>query len=127
MRLWNGAGACLKRSAGTAENPGALWEGILCINCENSLKVFTGSRIVSPIAIFRKSNIPALSKKVLSFVRCRVLRKFVGSALKQVSPSQKCSILRVRKICSGVTLSITRERGIGPVLPHSDSPQVANG
>ena len=41
MRLWNVAGACLKRSAGTAEKPGALWDGILCVNCENSLKVFT--------------------------------------------------------------------------------------
>jgi len=127
MRLWNGAGVCLKRSAGTAENSGALWEGILCINCENSLKMFTGSRIVSPIAIVRKSNIPALSAKVLSFARCRVLQKFVGSALKQVSPSQKCSLLRIMEICSGVTFSSTRDRGTGPVLPHSDSPQVANG
>ena len=51
MRLWNEAEACLKRPAGTSENPGALWDGILCINCENSLKVFTGSRIVSPLAM----------------------------------------------------------------------------
>jgi len=90
MRFWNGAGACLKRSAGTAKNPGALWEGILCINCENSLKIFTGPRFDSPIAIIRKSNIPALSRKVLSFVRCLVLQKFVGSVLKKVSFSQKC-------------------------------------
>ena len=84
MRPWNGAGACLKRSAGTAQKPGTLWEGILFINCENSLKVFTGSRIVSPLAIVRKSNIPALSRKVLSFVRCLVLRKCVWSVLKHV-------------------------------------------
>ena len=55
----------------------------------------TGSRIVSPLAMVQKSNIPALSRKVLSLVRCLVLRKFVGSVLKQVSPSQKCFILRV--------------------------------
>jgi len=36
------------------------------MNCENSLKVVTGSRIVSPLAMVRKSNIPALSRKVLS-------------------------------------------------------------
>ena len=113
MRPWNGAGVCLKRSAGTAENPGALWEGILCINCENSLKVFTGSRIVSSIAIVRNSNVPAFSRKVLSFVRCLVLRKFVGSVLKHVSPSQKCSMLRVGEGCSGMALSVTRDMGIG--------------
>ena len=82
MRLWNGTGACLKRSAGTSENPGALWDVILNMNCEISLKVVTGSRIVSPLAMVRKSNIPALSRKILSLVRCRVLRKFVGSVLK---------------------------------------------
>ena len=54
----------------------------------------TGSRIVSPLTIVRKSNIPALSKKVLPLVRCLVLQKLVGSVLKQVSPLQKCSILR---------------------------------
>jgi hypothetical protein len=127
IRLWNGAGACLKRSAGTAEKPGALWEGIRCIDCQSSLKVFTGSRIVSPLAMVRQSNIPALSKKVLSLVRCLVLRKFVGSVLKQVSPSQKCSILRVGKGCSDVVLSVIRDIGMGPVLPHSEYPQVANG
>ena len=71
-------GACLKRSAGTAKKPGALWEGILCINYENSLKVFTGSRIVSPIAIVRKSHIPTLSRKVLSFVRCLYCESLSG-------------------------------------------------
>jgi len=111
MRPWNGAGACLKRSAGAAENPGALWEGILRINCEISLKVFTGSQIVSPIAFVRKSNIPALSRKVLSFVRCLVLRKFVGSVLQHVSPSQKCFMLRVGEGCSGMALSFALNRG----------------
>ena len=57
---------------------------ILNMNCENSLRVVAGSRIVSPLAKVRKSNIPALSRKVLSLVRCRVLRKFIGSVLKQV-------------------------------------------
>ena len=61
-------GACLNKSAGTLENPGALWEGIRAMNCENSRNVVTGSRIVSPGAIVRKSNMPALSKKVLSLV-----------------------------------------------------------
>ena len=122
MRPWNGAGACLKRSAGTAQNPGALWEGIRCINWENSLKVCTGSRIVSPIAIaiVRKSDIPALSGKVLSFVTCLVLQKFVGSVLMHVSPSQKCSMLRVGEGCSATALSVTQDRGIGPILPHSE-------
>ena len=69
--------------------------GILCVNCENSLKGFSGSRIVSPLAMVRKSNMPALSIEFLSLVRCLVLRKFVGSVLKQVSPPQKCSLLRV--------------------------------
>ena len=73
------SGLVLKRSAGTSENPGALCDGIRAINCENSRKVVTGSRIVSPGAIVRKSNMPALSKKVLSPVWCRLLRKFVGS------------------------------------------------
>jgi len=72
MRPWNGAAACLNRSAGIPENPGALWEGILCMNCENSLNVFTGSWIVSPFALVRKSNIPALSRKfyLLSDASC---------------------------------------------------------
>ena len=52
MRPRNGAGTCLKRSAGIQEKSQDFWEGILCIHCKNSLKVFTGSRIVSPIAIF---------------------------------------------------------------------------
>ena len=38
------------------------------MNCENSLKVVTGSRIVSPLTKVRKSNIPALSRKVLFLV-----------------------------------------------------------
>jgi len=120
MRPWNGAVVCLKRSAGIAEKPGALREGILCTDCENYLKVFTGSRIVSPIAIVRKSNIRALSRKVLSFMRCLVLRKCVGSILQHVSPSQKCSILRVGEGHSGMALLVTRDRGIGPVLLHSE-------
>jgi len=40
------------------------------MNCENSLKVVTGSRIVCPLAVVRKSNSPALSRKVLSLVSC---------------------------------------------------------
>jgi len=104
MRLWNEAGSCLNRSAGTSENPWALWNGILDMNCKNSLKVVTGSQIVSPIATVWKSNIPALSRKVLSLVWWRVLRKFVGSVLKQVSPSQKCSMLQVGRGCSDVVL-----------------------
>ena len=127
MCPWNGSGACLKRSAGIAENPGALWEGIFCVICENSLKVFTGSRIVSPIAIVRKSHIPALSRKVLFLVRCLVLRKCVGSILKHVSPSQKCSMLRVGEGRFGMELLVTQDRGIGPVLPHSKLPQEAYG
>ena len=51
MRPWNGAGACLNRSAGIPENPGDLWHGILCMNSANSRDVFTGSQIVSTFAI----------------------------------------------------------------------------
>ena len=40
------------------------------MNCVNSLMVVTGSRIVSPLAVVQKSNIPALSRKVLSLVSC---------------------------------------------------------
>jgi len=97
------------------------------MNCENSLNALTGSRIVPPLAIVRKSNIPALSRKVLSLVLCRVLRKFVGSVLKQVSPSQKCSMLRVGRGCSDVVILVMVDMGMGPVLPHSVFPQVANG
>ena len=97
------------------------------MNCENSLKVDSGSRIVSPLAMVRKSNIPALSRKVLSLVRCRVLRKFVGSVLKQVSPSQKCYMLRAGRGCSDAVLSAMVDMGMGPVLPHSEYPQVENG
>ena len=75
--------------------PGALCDGIRAMNWENSRKVVTGSRIVSPLGTVRKSNMPALSTKDLSLVWCRLLRKFVGSILKQVFPSQKCSMLRV--------------------------------
>jgi len=120
-------GACLKRSAGTSENPGALWEGILNMNCENSRKVVTGSHIVSPLAIVRKLKIPALSKKVLSFVLWRVLRKLVGSVLKQFLPSQKCFMLRVGGVCSDVLLLGMIDMGMGPVLPHVGLPHVANG
>jgi len=83
------------------------------MNCENSLKVVTGSRmIVSLLAMVRKSNIPALSRKVLSLVRCRVLRKFVGSVLKQVSPLQKCYMLGAGRGCSDVVLLIMADMGI---------------
>jgi len=68
IRFWNEIGACLKRSAGTSENPDALCDGIRAMICENSLKLVTGSQIVSPLAMVRKSNIPALSKKVLSLM-----------------------------------------------------------
>jgi len=74
------------------------------MNCENFRNVVTGSRIVSPGAIVRKLDMPALSKKVLSLMWCRLLRKFVGSVVKHVSPSQKCSMLRVGRVCSGLVL-----------------------
>ena len=64
----------------------------------------TGSRIVSPGAIVRKSNMLALSKKVPSLVWSRLLRKFVGSVVKQVSPSQKRSMLRVGRVFSWLVL-----------------------
>jgi len=104
IRFWYEIGACLNKSAGTSENRGAIWDGIRAINCENSRNVVTGSRIVSPGAIVRKSNMPALSKKVLSLVWCRLLRKFVGSVVKHVSPSQNCSMLQVGRVCSGLVL-----------------------
>ena len=127
IRFWNGVGACLKRSAGTSENPGALCDGIRAINWENSRKVVTGSRIVSPLGIVRKSNMPALSRKDLSLVWCLLLRKLVGSILKQVFPSQKCSILRVGGVCSGWVLWDVVDTGMGPVFPHSGLPQMAKG
>ena len=68
IRFWYEIGACFNKSAGTPENPGALWDGIRAMNCENSRNVETGSQIVSPRAMVRKSNMPALSKKVLSLV-----------------------------------------------------------
>jgi len=95
------------------------------MNCENSLKVVTGSRIVSPLAIVRKLNISAWSRKILSFVLWRVLRKFVGSVLKQFSPSQKCFMFRVGGVCSDVVLLIIVDMGL--VLPHFRFPHVANG
>ena len=101
--------------------------GILDVNCENSLKVVTGSRIVSPLAMVRKLNIPALSRKVLSFVLWRVLWKFDGSVLKQFSPSQKCFMLRVGRVCSDVALLIMIGMGMGPVLPYFRFLHVANG
>ena len=124
MRPSNGARSCLSRSAGIPENPGALWEGILCMNCENFLNVFTGSRIVSPFAIVRKSNMPALSEKVLSLVRCLVLRKCVGSIRKHFVASQKCSVLLIGEGCPNMELLVTRDNGIGPIFPHSVLPQV---
>jgi len=69
----------MNKSAGIPEKPGALCDGILCMNAENSRNVLTGSRIVSSDAIVWKLNIPTLPRKDLSFVRCLVLRKFVGS------------------------------------------------
>ena len=95
----------------------------IAINCENSRKVVTGSRIVS----VRKSNMPALSKKVLFLVWCRLLRKFVGSVVKQVSSSQKCSMLLVGRVCSGLMLWVVMDRGMGPALPQFGFPQVAKG
>jgi len=69
FKITGSADACgTEKSAGTSENPGALWDGIRAMNCENSRNLVTGSRIVSPGAMVRKSNIPALSKKVLSLV-----------------------------------------------------------
>ena len=97
------------------------------MNCENSLKVVTGSRIVSPLAIFRKLNILALSRKVLFFVLWLVLRKFVGSVLKQFTPSQKCFMLRVGGVCSNVVLLGMIDMGMGPFLPHFGFPHVATG
>ena len=97
------------------------------MNCENSLKVVTGSRIVSPLAIVRKLNISAWSRKILSFVLWRVLWKFVGSVLKQFSPSQKCLMFQVGRVCSNVVLLIMVDTGMGPVLPHFRFPHVANG
>ena len=47
------------------------------MNCGNYLKVVTGSRIVSPLAMVRKSNIPALSRKVLSLLRCTAKVRWV--------------------------------------------------
>ena len=44
------------------------------MSCENFLKVVTGSRIVSPLAMVRKSNIPALSRKVLSLASTAEVR-----------------------------------------------------
>ena len=71
MRPWNGTRACLNKSAGIPVKPGALCEGIFCMNCENSLNVLSGSWIVSPFAIVRESNIPALSNfYLLSAVSC---------------------------------------------------------
>jgi len=125
IRIWNGIGACLKRSAGTSENPRALCDGIRAINWENSRKVVTGSRIVSPIGIVWKSNMPALSKKVLSLMWCPLLRNFVGSVVKQVSSSQKCSMLRVGGVCSGWVLWDIVDKGWVPFF--RTLPQVAKG
>jgi len=44
-------GVTFSNAVSKLKAPGALWEGILYINCENSLNVFTGSQIVSQIAI----------------------------------------------------------------------------
>jgi len=75
------------------------------MNPSNFLNVFTGSRIVSNAAIVRKSKMLALSRKDLSFVRCRVLRDFVGSMLNHFSS----------------------DIGVGPIFPHLSFPHVANG
>ena len=129
IRFWNGIGACLKRSAGTSETPGALCDGIRAINSswENCRKVVTGSRIVSPLGIVWKSNMPALSRKDLSLMWCLLLRKFGGSIVKQVSLSQKCSMFRVGGVCSGWVLWDVVDKGMGPVFPHSRLPQMAKG
>ena len=116
----------MKRSAGISENPGALCDGMRAINWENYRKVVTGSRIVSPLGIVRKSNMPALSRKDLSLVWCLLLRKWVESILKHVLPSQKCSILRAGGVCSGWMWDVV-DIGMGPVFPHSGFPQMANG
>ena len=126
IRFWNGVGACLKRSAGISENPGALCDGIRAINWENSRKVVTGSRIVSPLGIVRKSNMPALSRKDLSLVWCLLLRKWVESILKHVIPSQKCSIVRAGGVCSEWMWDVV-DIGMGPIFPQSGFPQMANG
>ena len=53
----------------------------------------------------------------------------MGSVVKHVSPSQKCSMLRVGRVCSGLVLGVDvdKDKGIGPVLPHFEFPQVAKG
>ena len=56
-----------------------------------------------------------------------MLRKCVGSISKHVSLSQKCSMLRVDEGRSGMELLVTKDSGIGPVLPHSKWLQVVYG
>ena len=56
-----------------------------------------------------------------------IASKFVGSVVKHVSPSQKCSMLRVGRVCSGLALWVVVDRGIGPALPQFEFPQVAKG
>jgi len=51
----------------------------------------------------------------------------VGSVVKHVFPSQKCSMLRVGGVCSGLVLGVDVDKGIGPVLLHFGFPQVAKG
>ena len=116
----------MNRSAGISENPGALCDGIRAINWENSRKVVTGFRIVSPLGIVRKSNMPALSRKDLSLVWCLLLRKWVGSILKQAFPSQKCSMFRVGGVCSEWLRDVV-DIGMGPVFSQSGFPQMAKG
>ena len=51
----------------------------------------------------------------------------MGSVVKHVSPSQKCSMLRVGRVCPGLVLGVDVDKGIGPLLPHFEFPQVAKG
>ena len=55
-----------------------------------------------------------VSEGSISCVMCWLLRKFVGSVVKHVSPSQKCSMLRVGRVCSRLVLWVVMDRGIGP-------------
>jgi len=54
IRPWNGVGACLNRSAGIPEEPGALSDVILFVNANFFRNVCTRTLIVSPSAVVRK-------------------------------------------------------------------------
>ena len=51
----------------------------------------------------------------------------MGSVVKHVFPSQKCSMLRMGGYCSGLVLGVDVDKGMGPVLPHVGFPHVAKG